>query len=274
MQCLISIIMPVFNVENYLEEALQSIELQSESMEFELIIVNDGSTDNSSLILEKFSKGYSRKYELTIINQVNKGLSEARNKGLEYAKGEYIYFFDSDDLITKDMLKIINSLLVNRPDLIKFNANQFIDNSITDSKKVKPIISKLFFNNVLIKKRLFLFISCFSFQSPVWLYVYKRNIIVENKISFKPRLIFEDELFNAIYFLHVSTFIYIKDRLFIRRIRPGSITTSVNIKRNIENKEIILDSLSKIYNDLKNGYEKKFIKSRIRAIKKSIDQEL
>ena len=96
---ILSIIFPVYNVEAYLNESLSSI-LSQDFKDFELIAVNDGSTDNSLSILERYQSLDAR---LRIISQENKGLSSARNLGLKNARGKYIGFVDSDDMISKEM---------------------------------------------------------------------------------------------------------------------------------------------------------------------------
>ena len=92
---LLSVIIPVYNVEPYLEQCLDSV-INQTYKNLEIICINDGSTDNSLKILEKYQKKDNR---IKLINQKNKGLSEARNAGLDVAKGEYIAFVDSDDYL-------------------------------------------------------------------------------------------------------------------------------------------------------------------------------
>ena len=99
----ISVIVPVYNTEKYLERCIKSIINQSLT-DIEIIVINDGSTDNSEQILKNFACKDSR---IRIINQKNAGLSITRNNGLQIASGEYISFIDSDDYIHKDMIKIL-----------------------------------------------------------------------------------------------------------------------------------------------------------------------
>ena len=94
-----SIIMPVYNVEQYISEAIESV-LNQSFKDFELLIINDGSTDNSPKIAEYFKEKDSR---ILIFHQKNQGLSAARNFGIKNAKGTFIYFMDSDDLIRNDV---------------------------------------------------------------------------------------------------------------------------------------------------------------------------
>lgn len=106
---LISVIVPVYNVEKYLERCLQSILLQTYS-NFELLLINDGSTDNSGNISNYFASLDKR---IKVIHKLNGGLSDARNTGLDIAKGSYVLFVDSDDWVEKDMIEFLHNLIVN-----------------------------------------------------------------------------------------------------------------------------------------------------------------
>lgn len=103
---LVSIIIPIYNVEQYIEQCFTSIYAQDISEDiFEVIAVNDGTPDNSMSIVKTIA---SQHKNLVIINQENQGLSVARNTGLDHAKGEYIWFVDSDDWLTKDSLSLVS----------------------------------------------------------------------------------------------------------------------------------------------------------------------
>ena len=101
---MISIIVPVYNVEKYLNRCIDSI-LKQIYIDFEIILVNDGSTDSSGIICEYYHEQYPQ--IITVIHQNNQGLSQARNTGLEQAKGEYITFIDSDDFISPNYLYVL-----------------------------------------------------------------------------------------------------------------------------------------------------------------------
>src|SRR5690625_3677419 len=128
---LVTIIIPVYNVEKYIAECLNSVIRQTYS-NIEVIIINDGSNDNSYEIIESYSKKYNN---LKIIDQENKGQSVARNVGLTKAKGKYIYFLDSDDYI-KDITieNLVSKMEENNLDLIRFSAEVIYDKNI----KYKP----------------------------------------------------------------------------------------------------------------------------------------
>ena len=100
---MISVIIPVYNTENYLHRCIDSV-LNSACDDFEIILVNDGSTDNSPAICEEYARRDGR---IRVIHQENCGVSSARNKGLDHCRGEWIVFVDSDDFISRDFLGLI-----------------------------------------------------------------------------------------------------------------------------------------------------------------------
>ena len=122
----ISAIMPVYNTENFLSRSIECV-LNQTLKDFELIIVNDGSTDNSSTIIEKYASCDSR---IKVINKNNQGLGYARNSGLEYATGEYIFFIDSDDTIEINTFEELYLIAIkNDPDIIVFNMKKILEDN-------------------------------------------------------------------------------------------------------------------------------------------------
>jgi glycosyltransferase involved in cell wall biosynthesis len=123
----LSVIVPVYNTEEYLEDCIKSI-LKQSFKDFELIIVNDGSTDGSSAIINKYAATDSR---IVVIDTVNKGVSNARNLGLRAAKGTYVGFVDSDDTIVPDMYqKLIDSIRANDSEMACCLIKQVIDRNL------------------------------------------------------------------------------------------------------------------------------------------------
>lgn len=277
MKLLISVIIPVYNVETYLKETLDCLVNQT-NKDFELILVNDGSTDGTQEIIESFIKEYSNLFEIKAIQQNNAGVSHARNVGMNQASGEYIYFFDSDDLLVPEAIEVMSQQLSNKVDLLKFNANQFIDGTMRDKnlkyKLVKPMVSKFYPRNKVLRKDTFLKLSSFTFQSPVWLYVYKKSLLENNGIRFEEGIIYEDELFNAIVFTYVESFLHIKNRLFTKRIRSKSITTGSSISERLNYKGVILEKIILLYQSNPNSAEKKFLASRVKKVKAALLDDL
>jgi len=171
-----SIIIPVYNVEKYIKKCLDSIFNQS-FKDFEVIVVNDGTKDNS---MENV-----KKYDVKVINQENSGLSEARNTGVKSAKGEYIIFLDSDDFIEKDLLKEINDSLKNKPDVVRFQIQDYKDGEVTNKYNEEP------FENLdgveALKK-----ITNYHYVENAWAYAIKRSYYEKEKFSFKKGTYHED----------------------------------------------------------------------------------
>lgn len=172
-----SIIIPVYNVEEYIDKCLESVFNQTEK-DFEVIVVNDGTKDNSMSIVEK--------YPVKIINQKNQGLSVARNHGVEKAQGEYLIFLDSDDYWNKDLLKEIKKSLKNKPDVVRFQIQETYENS--SEKKAFPEESFTGKNGV----EAFAAISKYHFVENAWCYAIKRSYYLKEKFEFKKGTIHED----------------------------------------------------------------------------------
>lgn len=171
-----SIIVPVYNTEKYVKRCLDSIKSQS-FKDYEVIIVNDGSTDNSSDIISK--------YPYKIINQENQGLSMARNNGVKEASGEYLIFLDSDDYIEKDLLEEINNSLSNSPDLVRYQIKEVFDSKDDINYKEIPFDNK---NGV----EAFKLITNYHFVENAWAYAIKREFYLKEKFSFKKGTYHED----------------------------------------------------------------------------------
>ena len=112
-----SIIVPVYNVEKYLKKCLDSI-IDQTYKNYEVIVVNDGSPDNSQAIIEEYKKNYPNK--IKAYNKQNGGLSDARNFGLQYTTGDYVIFVDSDDYVKNDMLEVLNNNIKENEDVIGY----------------------------------------------------------------------------------------------------------------------------------------------------------
>lgn len=208
-----SIIVPLYNSEKYLDECLNSIFKQT-NQDFEIICVNDGSTDKSLDILNKY------KEDITIINQENMGLSVARNNGVKKAKGKYIIFIDSDDYIEPKLLEKIDGVSKNNPDLVRFGIIE-VDGDI---KKEVPAPH---FNN-LNGVEAFKEIVKNKYIEPAWLYAYNKEFYLKNNFEFMPNMYHEDfglipkviELSNKVTSIEYPGYNYVK--------RENSITTDPN----------------------------------------------
>ncbi len=222
---LISVIVPVYNVEKYLPQCIDSILNQTEK-NLEIILVDDGSLDNSGKICDEFSKKDDR---IVVIHKKNNGLSSARNAGLEIAKGNYIGFVDSDDWLDKSMYEILLKLLkennsdISCCDFFK-TANSdgsipHIDNEIINS-----------YNNI---ESLNNFYNDLYTQTVVaWNKLYKRELFKD--ISYPVGKIHEDEGTTYKLYYKANKITYTNRPLYYYRITPNSITTSKFNKKRLD----------------------------------------
>lgn len=241
---LISVIVPVFNAEKYLNSCIESILSQSYE-NLELLLINDGSTDNSLDICKRYNKIDNR---IRVISKQNSGVSNTRNHGIEVSKGEYITFVDSDDMIKENMLKVLyERLLENKADLSTCNYEYDYSGHRIPKKKRMPSgyykVSEL--KNVLIDDGT---MSGILFGS-VWNCLYKKRIITENNIRFATNVKHnEDGLFNLNYFKYCdSIYALNNEHLYIYRYNEVSASNSNYLNKDrfkVVDKEII-----KLYSD-------------------------
>ena len=264
-QDLVSIIVPVYNVEQYLKDCLDSI-LQQSYSNIEIIIVNDGSTDGSKEAVIPFLSDKRVKY----IEQENKGLSGARNTGLKRALGKYIVFVDSDDYIGKNMLKEVVFLMKTYSlDLVRFNGISFVEELNETFKEGNYDFSHRLEENKLYKEES-LDLNRRTFSSSVCLYITTRELISKNQLVFYENVLHEDELFTTQVFLHTKRMMYKNVSYYHRRYRSNSIMTDLSS----EKKEQSFDSYRVLFNELEkmmksNNYtesQKKFIKRQMISI--------
>ena len=215
----ISVIIPVYNVEKYLEKCLDSV-INQTFKDIEIICVNDGSKDKSEEILKRYSTLDSR---IRIINQQNQGLSAARNTGIEHAEGEYISFIDSDDYIDDTLYEtLINHLPV---DMICFNAQAF-GNVHIDNKLNKNLICRQNGLQKVTDKLIF------KTNVYAWNKLFKTEIIKKYDIKFPAGLYFEDFVFLWDYMTHIKNAYYLCDnkKYYFYRQRSSSIMNNCSDK--------------------------------------------
>ena len=126
----ISVIIPVYNAEKYLESCVQSVLQQETESEYEIILVNDGSRDGSPELCDCLARQDGR---IRVIHQVNQGVSAARNAGIAAASGEYILFLDSDDKMADNMLMRLKQVVLQQPDMIEFGYGEFVEDRILNT---------------------------------------------------------------------------------------------------------------------------------------------
>lgn len=226
MDKLISIIVPVYNVEKYLEECIDSI-LNQTYKNLEIILVDDGSTDKSGIICEDYAKIDSR---IKVIHKKNGGLSDARNVGIDKALGEFIIFVDSDDYIDKDMCQIlINYVCEYNVDIVSCNFKKVFDNNIEEDNITyfKEKIKILTKEEVL--KEYFVTLAPEIFAT--WNKLYNRNIFFsEKKIRFPLNRLHEDIATTYKLYNESKKIILLNKILYCYRQRSNSIMKNISYK--------------------------------------------
>lgn len=227
---LISIIVPVYNTETYLEQCIESLINQSYE-NIEIILVNDGSSDNSLKVCREYAKEESR---IKVIDQVNKGVSAARNAGIDNACGQYITFVDSDDYVFNDYCKILmNFMNKNNVDLVY--GGQY---SLSNSKLIQinnRLSDGFYLANDILKDMIDDGnMSGFLLHSTCAV-LYKTEIIKNDNVRFDPMLKYnEDGYFNLMYCLKSSAvYIIQKKHIYVYRVNDSSATHNkldINVK--------------------------------------------
>lgn len=252
-----SVIVPVYNTQAYLEECFDSIFAQTQK-EIEVIAVNDGSTDDSLSVLEKIKERYP---ELQIINQKNQGPGQARNTGMKLAKGEYIYFCDSDDFLCNcnALERCYQYAAKNGLDVVMFDAEicgdlyggkkNFYDRKDIIETPYEPMSGEAFIINNFRKA------FC---PSPDLIYI-RAEFLSEQDIYFKKNVYYEDNLFYGMIMLHAKRVMYLPERYYGRRYRQDSIMTSVFDKRHLQDALVVFEAM----NELECGGEIKKIYQEI-----------
>lgn len=239
----VSIIIPVYNVEKYIDKCLHCLVNQT-LKNIEIIIVNDGSPDNSQIIIDKYVEKYPNKIKSFI--KENGGQGSARNFGLTKATGEYIGYVDSDDYIELDMYeKLYNKAKTKNYDIVSCGNYNVSEND--GNKKTDNVLS--IYNNKL-ENTMFGKIA-------VWNKIYKKEILLENNIEFKEKVWYEDLAFTIKAILNSKSFALVNEPLYNYLIRQGSTMNNSNIKRNLEILEAFDDILEYIkHKDNKKIFEK------------------
>lgn len=240
----VSVILPIFNVASYLEETFNSL-LNQSLEDIEIIAVNDGSTDNSEEIIEKYKQQDSR---IKSIYQNNQGQSVARNVGLTQATGKYIYMMDSDDILnTPDALQLCYEYAEkHQADFI------FFDGDILLEDGSKPASWSYKRTHLLEENKKYegadlldIMLDKSKHNCVVWLLMINHSYLRAINLSFYPGIIHEDELFTTILTLNSQSIYCLKQTLITHRIRSTSTMGKHYAKRNIDCYLTVIDELFK-----------------------------
>ena len=237
----VSVIIPVYNTAPYLRESIGSIVNQS-LHDIEILIVNDGSTDNSAEIIRELANEDER---IQVFEQENQGQSVARNVGLKYASGEYIYFMDSDDLLSLDALeKLYNRCLARQLDVLFFDADiLYEDGQQTlswDYHRTERYGEEIVYQGTLLLDDM---LEHYTFRATPWLYMVSRDFLTQQRLLFYPDIIHEDELFTMLLFMQSHRISCLKESLVKHRVRANSTMTKKFSIRNVSCYLKVMDEL-------------------------------
>ncbi len=253
---LISIIIPVYNVQEYVEKCILSVLNQDVSPDtYEIIIVNDGSTDNSLEIISRFAEQHAN---IKIINQENKGLSGTRNTGLSVAQGKFVWFIDSDDWIENNCLnKLLNILSTNNLDILLIKLVIVDENGIITQRKELPSFN----GRIITGKELY---NHLGLSWNVVRYIYLRDMLVKNNLYFENGILFEDGAFLDKVFFYAKRVKIFNETIYYYFQRTGSI---VNSLRNIDKRQDSFFTLAQKATEfsliIDDGDYKKLLKQKI-----------
>lgn len=270
----VSVVIPVFNIEKYISKCLDSV-INQTLKDIEILCINDSTEDDSCRILNDYAKRDDR---IKIYShEHNRGLSAARNTGLQHAEGRFIYFMDGDDYLDLDTLKICFHLAVtNNLDVVTFDAEVFVDDPVlrSHSAALPDFNRSALINSKTVYSGKDYFIHIYknnAYRPPVVLHFLKLEFIKSAKLSFYEGILYEDELFTIQLYSLAQRISYCPMKFFKRRIRANSIMTNTISYRNIHDLLLIAD---KLYTLCKNesGEFRKVLLSKIYSLVKIIDK--
>ena len=230
----LSIIVPVYNVENYVRDCFNSIFRQKlNDDDFEVIIINDGTEDNSMTVIADI---ISQHHNIIIVNQENQGSSVAWNKGIEIANGEYILLVDADDLLIERRLKLLlQKAIETKADIIVPEFIEIVDEDITESKVALLTAAHhpLSFQETTGEK-MFL-IDLHPSECFVWRKLYKKEFLIKNHLSFVPGIHFQDIPFTTECYIVAKKCYKASQLFYIYRKRNVPVTHEFRFNKSCEN---------------------------------------
>lgn len=227
----VSVVVPVFNAAGHLQACIDSL-LNQTLANIEIVFVNDGSTDQTLGMLRDSAKLDPR---IKVLDQANQGASAARNLGMKHALGQYVYFFDSDDILDKAALSTMFSVAEQLDlDVLHIDAGLIIENEKFrhDLGLLKRLDRPVIFKDVVTGCELGHTMMAMNFYMPnPWLYFIKNDFLKQHSIQYYPGITNEDVLFSYLLLLKSKRAFHINEKLIQYRVHAGSITGISNISK-------------------------------------------
>lgn len=250
----------MYNEDRYIIHCLESLLNQNiPKTAYEIIVIDDGSTDDSFSVVENFSKNLKIS-NISVYSKVNGGLSDARNFGIPLTKGKYIYFVDSDDYIASNVLKqLINYMDANQLNIVTFDYINTVNLSLKISKNKNDILPEIIISDGVTH------IANNHFHHAVWTYIIEREFLINNAILFVKNLLLEDCVFTPQLFLKATKIAHLPlDVYRYSQVNPDSIMRKIDLKhidKMIESHIYIMAEINKLIEtlDKNNVIQKKCI---------------
>ncbi|MFR3841771.1 MAG: glycosyltransferase family 2 protein [Mediterraneibacter faecis] len=234
---LVSVVVPVYKVEQYLERCVKSI-CEQTYQELEIILVDDGSPDRCGEMCEELAQKDKR---IQVLNKQNGGLSDARNAGVKLATGKYLLFVDSDDYIAKDLVeKTVTEAEKMACDMVLFDY-YCVENGIEEVRTTQIPGGKV----ISLEKEHQLLLA----PPAAWAKLFNREFYVKADCPFPKGLYFEDLATTPIFFLKAKRISYLKEPLYYYIIRENSIMTGKNYEKSSQDKMEVLDHILSVYRE-------------------------
>ena len=257
----LSIIVPVYNVESWLNKCIDSL-LDETYEDIEILLIDDGSTDKSGEICDKYAL---KNKKIKVFHNKNQGLSYSRNFGIKNATGKYVMFVDSDDYISDKKIvdKFINILNDEKSDFIYTSYCRFNDGKDDEITEILPIdIGKNEIKNKSGIDILALLIKKNNYHHAAYLKICNRKFLIDNNLFFKEGIYHEDAEWSPKLFYYSRKISIYSEPYYMRRMRENSIITTTNEKskvKKINDRLTVAYDLIKFFNALPEGNTKKFI---------------
>ena len=217
----ISVIIPIYNVEKYLRKSLDSV-INQTYKNLEIILVDDGSKDSSGSICDEYAKKDNR---IKVIHKENAGLSAARNDGLDIATGKYVMFIDSDDYFENSSCELLYNVIKEKD--ADYVSGNYIHVTHDGIKWEKPVFDTEMYDNFKLSIKDYQK-SFFVMNSVVWNKIFKREFIEHYKLRFVPGAIAEDAIFSTFCYVHTDKGYYINDIVYNYRQNQANVSISTN----------------------------------------------
>ena len=251
----ISVIMPCYNTEQYVEETLKSV-LNQSFKDYEIICLNDGSTDGTLEILKRYQQSYPN---IRVISSENHGVAYQRNTGVQCAQGKYIYYMDSDDLLKENCLETLYQYAeADNLDVVYFEADSFYETK--EIEEAFPQFLTLYhrhkeYDGIYDGRNLYIQMeNAGDIKMSVGLQFTRRQFLLDNNIKFGMERYFEDNLYTVKVTLKAGKARCVRDNLYLRRVRANSTMTTSENKTRFESYLEVVRGLMQILEEEKQDF--------------------